>query len=147
MSRESLHSKFLETVKALNLAFPVAEIAEKMGVGQPIVSTYLNSKRNVSPKFVRSFCEAFGLDQLDGEQKEVGIPQDGLTDRDLISMFLTVSRTQTAILDRIEKQMARESSLQEVLAGVETIADRQGPAIQKILAGLDELRGRGKNPS
>lgn len=56
-------------------------------------------------------------------------------------------RIQASILEEIQKRMARESSLQEVLAGVETIADRQGPAIQKILADLAELKGRGSNPS
>jgi uncharacterized protein YicC (UPF0701 family) len=55
--------------------------------------------------------------------------------------------TLATIMERIEKNMARRedqatlaASLNEVLAGVETIADRQGDAIKQILADLSIIK-------
>lgn len=49
-------------------------------------------------------------------------------------------QTQTALLKQIESKMALESSLQETLAGVETIADRQEKAIETMNASFAVLK-------
>ncbi|HSW70854.1 MAG TPA: hypothetical protein VLH77_02620 [Gammaproteobacteria bacterium] len=63
-------------------------------------------------------------------------------------------RALAIILERMESKMARqesqaiiEANLQEVLAGVETIADRQGDAIKQILSDLSELKEKKNAPS
>ena len=73
---------------------------------------------------------------------------------DVLLVMAEGYKAQVETVKNIEKNMARhdgqariEASLQEVLAGVETIADRQGPAIQRILADLDELRRQKNGPS
>ena len=61
MTREDIHKVFLEEVEKLKLRFPVAAIVEKTSYNNGIVSEYLNSKKLVSEKFFKAFCEAYNL--------------------------------------------------------------------------------------
>jgi transcriptional regulator with XRE-family HTH domain len=63
-------------------------------------------------------------------------------------------RAQTELIKEIRKEMARqdsqariESNLNEVLTGVETIADRQGDAIKQILSDLSIIKLNRNGPS
>ncbi|CAL1518172.1 hypothetical protein [Chitinophaga sp. MM2321] len=54
--------RFLDEVNKLNLRFPGREIVKATGYNSGVVSEYLNSKKNVSERFLREFCKAFNLD-------------------------------------------------------------------------------------
>jgi transcriptional regulator with XRE-family HTH domain len=49
---------------------------------------------------------------------------------------------QAAMMKNIESKMALETSLQETLAGVETIYDQHGPKLKKIQEDLEKLMRR-----
>ena len=57
-----MHSLFLSELHKLKIRFPVAEIVKKTGFTNGTVSEYINSKKQVSPRFFRAFCDAYGLD-------------------------------------------------------------------------------------
>lgn len=70
--RKVIQERFLKAVKKLNLRFENAEIEEKTGYNSGIISEYLNSKKPVSKKFLRAFCESFNLnfEEIWNEKKE-----------------------------------------------------------------------------
>lgn len=57
-----MHIVFLEELGKLKLRFPVADIIKKTGFTSGTVSEYINSKKQVSVRFFRAFCDAYGLD-------------------------------------------------------------------------------------
>lgn len=57
----TLQINFLKAVESLNLRFPVAKISKETGYKSAIVSEYLNSKKEVSERFARKFCEVYGF--------------------------------------------------------------------------------------
>lgn len=48
-------------MKALNLRFPVAEIAKATGYGKGNISNYINNKKPVSDNFLKTFIETFNV--------------------------------------------------------------------------------------
>jgi transcriptional regulator with XRE-family HTH domain len=56
------HQRFLAVVDSLKLRFPGKVITEKTGYNSGIVSEYLKSKKIVSERFLRKFCEVFQID-------------------------------------------------------------------------------------
>lgn len=115
MSRESIHKKFVKEVERLGLDVSQKAFAKKMAVKEPIISMYLTGKRNVSLDFLKRFCELYELDYHEMIRGEEEAPQK-LGDKELVAMFLTISKTQTIILENIEKNMARASA-QTILEG------------------------------
>lgn len=61
-SEDIRQQRFLEVVESLKLRFPGKVIAEKTGYNSGIVSEYLKSKKKVSERFLRKFCEVFHID-------------------------------------------------------------------------------------
>jgi transcriptional regulator with XRE-family HTH domain len=59
---------FLEEIKRLKLESPVAEIVEKTGYPKSSVSDFLNSKRNVTENFLRTFCKGYRIDYKKAEK-------------------------------------------------------------------------------
>lgn len=57
--------RFLSAINALNIEFPVAEISRKTGYNESTVSTYVSGNRDVSAKFIKTFCEAYGINEND----------------------------------------------------------------------------------
>lgn len=62
MTKENMHKVFLSEVAKLKLRFPIADIVEKTNYSNGLVSEYLASKKLVSDRFFKSFCEAYSLD-------------------------------------------------------------------------------------
>lgn len=124
------------------------ELAESLGISSAsTISNILARRQNITPKAWTSFKELY---LPETQAPEIRSIQNGSPDPLVMLERLSKAHEDYAIgfkalatvVERIERTMALESSLQEVLTGVETISDRQGPAIQKILEGLDELRRR-----
>lgn len=144
MADNTLQDRFLGAVESLKLKFPVSEIAEKTGYGQPIVSTYLNGRQSVSTKFLKSFCEAF---KLDFEAIMTGIKPKGEEKADpspmqILAVLAEAFKAQAEMMRNIEKEMARKdiqatmsANLIEVLAGVEVLSLGQ----EKGLAEIEKL--------
>ena len=146
MAQSERHQRFIDAVASLKLRFPNAEIEEKTGYGKSTVSAYLNDKEP-SENFLKTFCERFGLSFAEiwsgprhASEKLEPTPMQ------ILSVLADAFKAQADLMKSMESKMALESSLQEVLAGVETIADRQGFAIQKILDDLAELKRRKNGP-
>lgn len=157
MVDKSLKDRFLNAVAGLNLTFPVAEISEKTGYGQPTVSVYVSGKTQVSIKFLRKFCEVFALDYeaIKSGVTPVGMPQPVPITVDVISGIL---QKQNALLEVLTNTMARQNSilerqateieskikavdqrtqgmeinLTEALTGVESISIRQDSVMKEI---------------
>ncbi len=60
--QEARQDWFSRELKMLNLDFPVAEIVEKTGYSNGIVSLYLSQKRAISLDFMKAFCKAYEID-------------------------------------------------------------------------------------
>lgn len=116
------------------------ELAQIMGIpSKSTITNIINRQQNIQPDQWLKFREHFGID--DGEPRSDNYEREPTTKDILLGLtegFKAIAETMRSM----ENKMARETSLQEVLTGVETISDRQGPAIQKILSDLDELKRR-----
>ena len=148
---DTIRGRLLSAIKALGIRFPTSEIAEKTGYKKATISEYLKTKEP-SEAFVRTFCEQYKVDFgliWRGVKPPAQDQSQHFTADQLFHMYMKamerqdgIIATQTAILKNIENKMALEISLQETLAGVETIVDEHGPRLKKILSDLDELKKR-----
>jgi transcriptional regulator with XRE-family HTH domain len=133
VSYNSLQNKFLQEVESLGLRFPVAEISDRTGIGQPTVSVYLSGKRPVSQKFYKSFCEAFRteLSKANAEGKEKD-PDLAMVILDRLSYaFQDQAKAMAAqaeafkvhagIMKNIEGKMARQETLQRIETNLESV--------------------------
>lgn len=168
MADKSLLDRFLTAVTGLNLKFPVAEISEKTGIGQPTVSVYMNGKRAISLSFLRKFCEVF---ELDYEQIKSGKMGGGASVPVTVDLLSGILEKQNELLEVLNSTMARQNSilerqanaieskveavdkrtqlmatnLTEVLVGVEKISIRQDSALKEIHDNFSNLKS-GKIP-
>ena len=120
------------------------DLAAIMGMpSKSTVTNILKMDQNIQPdqweKFKKHFrIEEPGKNSQNSEQEP--------TMREIIAGLTTGFAAIAQTMRSMEEKMALESSLQEALAVVETISDRQEPAIRKILADLDELKRRKNDP-
>jgi hypothetical protein len=120
------------------------ELAAIMGMGsKSTVTNILKKQQNIQPEQWRKFKDHFGVE--DGQSRSEDSEREP-TMMEILAGLTEGFKAIASTMRSMESKMALESSLQEVLAGVETISDRQGPAIQKILADLDELKRRKSDP-
>ena len=153
---KALQDRFLQAVKGLSLRFEVADIAKATGMGEPTVSTYLNSGRQVSRPFLRKFCEVYGIDYdliSSGRKGKAQGNADHFSPDQLYAMFMSVSDKQTDILKSIESKMAQQDSqariekkieeadanLRLVLETLRTVAVRQEADEEIILHSLARI--------
>jgi transcriptional regulator with XRE-family HTH domain len=137
------------------------QVAEQLNISQRSYAFYEEGRR--VPKWARlkKIGHILGIESevllefygVSSEQKATNSDQNSPdidtgepTSKQILMVLAEAFRSQTGIIKSMESKMALETSLQEVLAGVETIVDRQGPAIQKILGDLDELKRRKNGP-
>lgn len=138
-----LHENFLKAVESLGLRFPVATISKDTGYNTSIVSEYLNSKKQVSEKFAKVFCEVYNLDfaelklpavqqesiQTGDEELQFYTPGKGATKEDIAQL-----KNKLAVGDRYEKFKTKfdEAALPMILFDHEERITRLEMVYQRI---------------
>lgn len=130
-------------VKNLGLDINQKDFAEKMGVGEPLISMYMTGRRTVSIPFLKRFCEVYGFDYAEMLKEDREPEADKLSDRDLIAMFLRVADTQTEILKDIRNGMARaetQATIQETVKKLDEKSKEIGTNLIRTLAVVESAR-------
>ena len=92
---------FSDIVNALNLIYPVAEIAEKTGYDKGNISSYLKGKKEPSKAFLKKFNEVFSIEQ---QKEEVSVSKElteilGEHEERLIRLEAHIEVYEKAIID------------------------------------------------
>lgn len=126
----ALHKNFLKAVQSLGMKFPVKELSDKLGYGQPTVSEYLSSKKEVSVVFAKKFCAVYKLDyEKMAKPDETGFEIDaGLAKSD--NFYKKIMRLFSLIPEKDRTAEAHKILAELILEDEKTVKDQGGEITQ-----------------